>query len=85
MPLAPPHGRVVCMACNNEIRVVADREDAEYGVVDGKTGEVVYRTTYRHRRRARAWADRKDNEYGGYRYTARFLDVITSETINTLR
>lgn len=47
--------------------------DAPYVVIDGHTGKVVYRTTYRHRRRARRWADRKDLEYGACRYSARFL------------
>lgn len=59
--------------------------DTPYGVVDSKTGEVVYRTTYRHRTRARQVADRKDAVYGAIRYNARILDVITPETINTLR
>jgi hypothetical protein len=44
-----------------------------YVVVDTHTGEVVFRTTYRHRNRARRWADRKDLQYGACRYSARFL------------
>ena len=48
------------------------RLDVPFVVVDTHTGEIVYRTTYRHRRRARRWADRKDLEYGACRYSARF-------------
>lgn len=48
-------------------------EDATYVVIDGRTGEVVYRTTYRHRTRARRLADRKDLEWGAVRYFCRVL------------
>lgn len=49
--------------------------DATYVVIDSHTGAIVYRTTYKNRNRARRWADRKDNEYGGYRYVPRVLDT----------
>ena len=47
---------------------------APYVVIDVQTGAIVYRTTYANRIRARRWADRKDLEYGAYRYRAR-LDI----------
>lgn len=40
-------------------------------IVDTKTGGIVYRTTYANRLRARRWADRKDQEWGAYRYASR--------------
>ena len=42
--------------------------DEPYVVVDTKTKQIVYKTTYKNRIRARRWADKKDNEYGAYRY-----------------
>jgi hypothetical protein len=48
-------------------------EKAPYGVFDLHTNRVVYRTTYKHRLRARRFADKKDTEYGGYRFQARVL------------
>lgn len=50
--------------------------NAVYVVVDGQTGRVVYRTTYKYRVRARRLADRKDAEYGAVRYIAKLLDVM---------
>lgn len=47
--------------------------DAAYVVIDVQTGHEVYRTTYKHRVRARRFADRKDTEYGAVRYVARLL------------
>jgi|WetSurMetagenome_2_1015567.scaffolds.fasta_scaffold1038946_2 hypothetical protein len=47
-----------------------------YVVVDGQTGEVVYRTTYARRNAARRYADRRDLEYGAHRYGTR-LDEVT--------
>jgi hypothetical protein len=48
---------------NNNIpsEIPADRE---YVVIDSRSGEVLYRTTYANRKRARSFADRKDNAYG---------------------
>lgn len=48
--------------------------DAPYGVVDSQTGKVVFRTTYKNRNKARQFADKKDNEYGAYRYRAQRLN-----------
>ena len=39
-----------------------------YVVVNVRTGKIVYRTTYAHRNRARAYADKLNTEYGGYLY-----------------
>lgn len=50
--------------------------DAPYVVVDGKTGKVVYRTTYKNRKRARSRADRLDNSYGAYRYFCRLEEKV---------
>jgi len=44
---------------------------APYVVVDSRTGQIVYRTTYANARRARNWADRKDNDFGGVRFICR--------------
>lgn len=41
----------------------------KYQVVDRQTQKII--GTYTSRNRARAVADRKDNEYGAYRYTVR--------------
>jgi hypothetical protein len=46
-------------------------DDAPYVVIDKQTGQVVYRTTYKNRVRARNFADKKDIEYGAIRYVAR--------------
>jgi len=56
----------------NEISSISP--DAPYVVIDRQTGEVVYKTTYKNRRRARNFADKKDNEYGGYRYYTKLLE-----------
>lgn len=42
--------------------------DTPYGVIDGQTKKVVFRTTYANRNRARRFADKKDLEYGAHRY-----------------
>ncbi len=47
--------------------------DSPYVVIDKLTGNVVYRTTYRHRNRARRWADRKDLQHGAVRYRCKLL------------
>ena len=47
--------------------------DSDYVVIDKLTGDIVYRTTYRHRNRARRWADRKDLQYGAVRYYCKLL------------
>lgn len=39
-------------------------------VIDIQTKQVVYRTTYANRNRARRFADRKDLDYGACRYRA---------------
>lgn len=44
-----------------------------YQVVDTKTGEVVYQTTYANRKRARAVCDRRDNAYGAVRFVCRVV------------
>jgi hypothetical protein len=49
-----------------------------YEVVDTQTGEIVWKGTYAKRNVARRVVDRRDNQYGGYRFRARFSkpDVI---------
>lgn len=42
--------------------------ETPYGVIDGQTKKVVFRTTYANRNRARRFADKKDLEYGAHRY-----------------
>lgn len=44
--------------------------DTKYVVIDMHTMEVVYTTTYKNRKRARAFADKKDTEYGAVRFVA---------------
>lgn len=46
-----------------------------YVVIDIKTKQVVYRTTYVNRTRARRWADRQDLAYGACRYRAQVEDM----------
>lgn len=41
-----------------------------YVVIDTRTGQTVYHTTYARRNAARRWADRKDLAYGAVRYVA---------------
>lgn len=48
--------------------------ETPYGVIDSRTGAVVYRTTYKNRKRAVSFADRKDNEFGAVRYTPQILN-----------
>jgi hypothetical protein len=47
-----------------------------YYVVDLQGGEVVYRTTYANRTRARRWADKKNLEYGAHRYATRYTFTV---------
>jgi len=54
---------------------IDSNKDKPYGIIDGRTGLVVYRTTYKHRKRVRNRADKLDNAYGGYRYRCSFLEV----------
>lgn len=49
--------------------------DTPYGVVDAQTGRVVFRTSYRFRRRARGYADRQDARYGAVRYIPQILNT----------
>jgi hypothetical protein len=44
-----------------------------YVVIDSDNGKVVYLTSFEKRNNARRWRDRKDNEYGGYRYMAKLI------------
>ena len=46
-------------------------ENSPYVVVDNKTGDIVWRGTYGKRNIARMVRDKRDNAYGGYRFTAR--------------
>jgi hypothetical protein len=48
--------------------------DRPYVVVDTRTGAVVYRTTYKFKGRARGDAEKRNREWGAFRYTARFED-----------
>ena len=57
--------------------------DSLFVVVDKLTGDIVYRTTYRHRNRARRWADRKDLEYGAVRYVCKRLPFIADQHART--
>lgn len=43
-------------------------DNAEYVVIDVQTKQVVYRTTWKNRSRARRVADRKDAAYGAVRH-----------------
>ena len=47
------------------------KDDAKYVVIDCQTGEVVYTTTWKNRKKARRFADMKDWEYGAVRYSAK--------------
>ncbi len=50
----------------------------DYVIVDGHTGQIVSKPySYANRNRARARADRMDNEYGAYRYRATPTDLLT--------
>lgn len=49
--------------------------ETAYVVIDIKTKQVVYRTTYANRTRARSKADRLDLEYGACRYRAQVEDM----------
>ena len=42
-----------------------------YLVEDTKTGQVVYRTTWKNRRRANSYADKRNLEYGAHRFNPR--------------
>lgn len=42
-----------------------------YLVIDKQTGEVVYRTTWKNRRRANSYADKRNLEYGAHRFNPR--------------
>jgi hypothetical protein len=55
--------------------------DTPYGVVNIKTGEIVYKTTYKYRNKARAIADKKDLEYGGHNFAAKMLKTEELEEI----
>ena len=46
---------------------------APYVVIDSRTGDVVYRTAYANRKRARSIADRKDTQYGAVRFITKLL------------
>ena len=48
-------------------------DNTPYGVVDNKTGEVIYSTTYKNRNRARVVADKRDAKYGATRFTPKVL------------
>tara|TARA_R110002020_G_scaffold307515_1_gene523330 strand:+ start:27 stop:227 length:201 start_codon:yes stop_codon:yes gene_type:complete len=51
------------------------KSTAPFGVFDRITKQYILRTTYKHRKRARRLADKKDLEYGAYRYHADFIDA----------
>lgn len=53
---------------------------APYVVIDIRTKQVVYRTTWANRTRARRFADRKDLEYGACRYRAELARDLKLET-----
>jgi hypothetical protein len=59
--------------------------DTPYGVVNIKTGDVVYKTTYKHRNKARAMADKKDLEYGAHKFAAKILKTEKSEDKNNVK
>lgn len=49
-------------------------DSTPFVVRDIRTKQVVYRTTYKNRNRARRFADKKDMEYGAVRYMADIED-----------
>ena len=49
----------------------AEHANAPYIAIDTVTGEVIYRTTFRLRKRARSFAEKLNQSWGAYRYTAR--------------
>lgn len=51
-------------------------DDTPYVVVDCHTGLVVYRTTYKNRKRAWRYADRRDTAYGAVRFSARIESAV---------
>jgi hypothetical protein len=57
------------------IHKVAEEENIKYEVYDRQTGKVVG-GPYSSRSRARLAADKKDNEYGAYRYSIRPVPVL---------
>ena len=48
--------------------------DTPYGVVDNDTGEVVYKTTYKNRNKARSIKDKKDLKHGKVKYSVKVLE-----------
>jgi hypothetical protein len=50
---------------------VTQNAHSPYVAIDTATGEVIYRTTFRFRNRARAHAEKLNQSWGAYRYTAR--------------
>ena len=55
-----------------------DVVEKKYHVYDRKTGERANRTEYSSRSRANRAVDRLDNDYGGYRYYAKPVEVPSS-------
>jgi hypothetical protein len=55
-----------------------DVVEKKYHVYDRQTGERANRTEYSSRSRARSAVDRLDNEYGGYRYYVKPVEVPSS-------
>ena len=57
--------------------------ETPYGVIDGQTKKVVFKTTYANRNRARRFADKKDLEYGAHRYIPMVLrgDYLKERTM----
>ena len=54
---------------------MAETSEKKYHVYDRKTGERANRTEYSSRSAASKAVDRLDNEYGGYRYSAKPVET----------
>lgn len=67
-PTCTPRRKALARRFKKGLEETEIAPETPYGVIDTKTGQVVYRTTYKDRNRARRFADRKDLEYGAHRY-----------------
>ena len=56
-----------------EVPTAESLKDEAYGVIDSHTKQIVFRTTFANRNRARRYADKKDLEYGAVRFIPQFL------------
>jgi len=71
-PVKPVVAQQPQLFSNEEMRYSSEIDpNTPYYVVDIKTGEIVGKYIYKNRNRARAFKDRKDQEYGAVRYVCK--------------